>query len=70
MRRGSAQMKLSLDQKIAVSLLVFLIICLLVFWVLLEKPVQTPDGADEARNLQPAFPLALPSWASFGCIGT
>jgi hydrogenase-4 membrane subunit HyfE len=53
MRRGSAQMKLSLDQKIAVSLLVFLIICLLVFWVLLEKPVQTPDGADEARNLQP-----------------
>jgi hypothetical protein len=36
-------MKLSLDQKIMVSLLVFLVICLLVFWVLLEKPVQMPD---------------------------
>ncbi len=46
-------MRLSLDQKIAVSLLVFLIICLLVFWVLLEKPRAAPDGADEARNLQP-----------------
>ena len=52
-------MKLSLDQKIAVSLLVFLIICLLVFWALLEKPVQTPDGAEEARNLQSNLPLAL-----------
>ena len=41
-------MKLSLDQKIVVSLLVFLILCLLVFWVLLEKPVQTPDGAEES----------------------
>jgi hypothetical protein len=39
-------MKLSLDQKIAVSLLVFLIVCLLVFWALLEKPVQTPEGAE------------------------
>ena len=48
-------MKLSLDQKIAVSLLVFLIICLLVFWALLEKPVQTPDGAEEAQNLQSNF---------------
>jgi hypothetical protein len=48
-------MKLSLDQKIAVSLLVFLIICLLVFWALLEKPIQTPDGAEEARNLQSNF---------------
>jgi plastocyanin domain-containing protein len=45
-------MKLSLDQKIAVSLLVFLIICLLMFWVLLEKPLPAPDGADEAQNLQ------------------
>jgi hypothetical protein len=48
-------MKLSLDQEIVISLLVFLIICLLVFWVLLEKPVQTPDGADEARNLATAI---------------
>jgi hypothetical protein len=45
-------MKLSFDQKIVVSLLVFLIICLLVFWVLLEKPVPAPHGADEAQNLQ------------------
>jgi hypothetical protein len=42
-RGGLAQMKLSLDQKIMVSLLLFLVICLLVFWVLLEKPVQMPD---------------------------
>jgi hypothetical protein len=49
---GSTQMKLSFDQKIVVSLLVFLIICLLVFWVLLEKPVPAPHGADEAQNLQ------------------
>ena len=53
-------MKLSLDQKIVVSLLVFLIICfliicLLLFWVLLEKPVQAPEGAQEARNLQSNF---------------
>ena len=52
MRRGWLQVKLSLDQKIAVSLLVFLIICLLMFWVLLEKPLPAPDGADEAGNLQ------------------
>jgi hypothetical protein len=45
-------MKLSFDQKIVVSLLLFLIICLLMFWVLLEKPLPAPDGADEAQNLQ------------------
>jgi len=52
MRLGWLQMKLSLDQKIVVSLLVFLIICLLLFWVLLEKPIPAPDGAKDARNLQ------------------
>jgi hypothetical protein len=44
-------MKLSLDQEIVISLLVALIICLLVLWLFLQKPVQA-DGADEARNLQ------------------
>jgi HAMP domain-containing protein len=38
-------MKLSFDQKIVVSLLVFLIICLLIFWVLLEKPLNAPEDA-------------------------
>ena len=52
-------MKLSLDQRIVISLLVFLVICLLIFWLLLEKPVQTPDGADEARNLQSVNEVAL-----------
>jgi hypothetical protein len=37
-------MKLSLDQRIVISLLVFLVICLLIFWLLLDKPVQTPDN--------------------------
>jgi hypothetical protein len=45
-------MKLSLDQRIVISLLVFLVVCLLIFWVLLEKPLPPPDGADEARNLR------------------
>jgi hypothetical protein len=60
-------MKLSLDQRIVISLLVFLVICLLIFWLLLEKPVQTPDGADEARNLQSVNEVALLSSRSLNC---
>ena len=67
MGRGWLQMKLSLDQRIVISLLVFLVICLLIFWLLLDKPVQTPDGADEARNLQSVNEVALLSSRSLNC---
>jgi hypothetical protein len=60
--RGSAQMKLSLDQRIVISLLVFLVICLLIFWLLLDKPVQTPDNQNlhlRTSELRTYFPRLL-----------
>jgi hypothetical protein len=55
-------MKLSLDQRIVISLLVFLVICLLIFWLLLDKPVQTPDNQNlhlRTSELRTYFPRLL-----------